>query len=98
MVKRVTEWNTSFFTIMEDCLYKIPSSLYVCVSVYFFKFNLLHVPLLEVILRALIHIYSYNTIFIKNCYCSEFFGTHIHLDTRISKMFTVAILNELCLA
>jgi hypothetical protein len=34
---------------------------------------------------------------IKSIYCSEFFGTDIHLDTRISKMFPLAILNELCL-
>jgi hypothetical protein len=41
--------------------------VYVCmyvrmhVCMFFLNFNLLHVPLLEVILHALFHIYSYNT-------------------------------------
>jgi hypothetical protein len=34
----------------------------VCVGACFFNFDLLHVPLLEVILHALFHIHSYNTV------------------------------------
>jgi hypothetical protein len=35
---------------------------------FFFNFDLLHVPLLEVILHALFHIYSYSTMLSSSSY------------------------------
>jgi hypothetical protein len=40
----------------------------VCMYGFFFNFDLLHVPLLEVILHALFHIYSYNTMLSSSSY------------------------------
>jgi hypothetical protein len=43
------------------------------------------------------HVTAYTGVglfLIKSIYCPEFFGTNIHLDTRISKMFPLAILNN----
>jgi hypothetical protein len=50
-----------YYVCMYVCMYVCTYlRMYVCMYV-FFKFNLLHVSLLELMLHALIHIYSYNT-------------------------------------